>query len=86
MTHTSTAPTTSWDGKHGNLTLMLEPLKSELRLKKLVSISIRTGTRSSPAVMSSVECRYIPSLSLFLCVGVCVYIYIVVRKPEKQTK
>ena len=53
-----TAPTTTWEDRRGNLILMQAPLKSELRLKKLVKISTTIGTMSSPVLTSSGKCRY----------------------------
>ena len=59
MIHTYTAQITFWGGKYGSLILMLAPLKSELRLKRLAKISGKTATRSSPAPISFGNSRYI---------------------------
>ena len=59
MTLTSSAQTTLLEGRSGNLTLRLVVQKNELRLKRLVKISTRTATRSSPVATYFGECRYL---------------------------
>ncbi|KAK4587670.1 hypothetical protein RGQ29_018898 [Quercus rubra] len=56
MTLTSSAQTTLLEGRYGNLTLRLVVQKNELRLKRLVKISTRTATRSSPVATYFGEC------------------------------
>uniref|UniRef100_A0A2P2MS00 Germanicol synthase n=1 Tax=Rhizophora mucronata TaxID=61149 RepID=A0A2P2MS00_RHIMU len=58
MTHIYTPQTTMWAGRYGSLTLMLAPLRSELRRKRPARIFTRIVIRSSPAVTSSGVCRY----------------------------
>uniref|UniRef100_A0A2P2MRW2 Germanicol synthase n=1 Tax=Rhizophora mucronata TaxID=61149 RepID=A0A2P2MRW2_RHIMU len=56
MTHIYTPQTTMWAGRYGSLTLMLAPLRSELRRKRPARIFTRIVIRSSPAVTSSGVC------------------------------
>ena len=66
MTLTSSAQTTSLEGRYGNLTLGLVVQKNELRLKRLVKISTRTATRSSPVATYFGECRYLSISTVYL--------------------
>ena len=66
MTLTSSAQTTSLEGRYGNLTLGLVVQKNELRLKRLVKISTRTATRSRPVATYFGECRYLSISTVYL--------------------
>ena len=66
MTLTSSAQTALLEGSYGNLTLRLVVQKNELRLKRLVKISTRTATRSSPVATYFGECRYLSISTVYL--------------------
>ena len=66
MTLTSSAQTTLLEGRYGNLTQRLVVQKNELRLKRLVKISTRTATRSSPVATYFGECRYLSISPVYL--------------------
>ena len=58
MIPTSTAPTPSWEDRYGSLMLIMEPQKSELRLKQLVKIYGKIDFRLSLAVIFFGECKW----------------------------
>jgi len=49
-THTFSASTTLWGGRHGSLILMVVFLRRGLKLKRLVKISMTTVSMLSPLV------------------------------------
>jgi hypothetical protein len=67
MTLISLVQITLWEDKRGSLIPRLAHQKRELRLKRLVKISLRIGVKSEPTLIFSGGCRYVhlaSSLSL----------------------
>jgi hypothetical protein len=59
MTLISLVQITLWEDKRGSLIPRLAHQKRELRLKRLVKISLRIGVKSEPTLIFSGGCRYV---------------------------